>query len=404
MAPIPARSGFGRIDLLVLLGILVFLVTLTVPAVQSAREAANRSTCALHLKQLAAAAHQYQDVNKSLPPGWWANVVAANGVPMAIAGPRCGPYPQFLPYLGAKPLFDKFGHTISWDRNSRSSDCWNTLNNESIYNDAALEAAATPLNFLQCPADFNAEVGPDLADDSGHAGHPRYPQGGWTVSINKGSKAGDPETSGAADPLKVNWGQSAEGEFTGSFVNDWFDHATDAYRPFGRVNYLPVTGLGGGKSPFYTQFEGVFAERTNLTLNAIAAADGTSHTLMFGETSGQFFPHWGENALQSNLFAAVGQPTMRGLQQRCAPVEQLGNLPSMKCDTATYSTGEGQKARYGVFSSPYPAGVQFAFCDGSVRMIHRGRTWVLGSPDWYLLQELAGFHDGFHRDTSAILP
>jgi prepilin-type processing-associated H-X9-DG protein len=399
MKRLSAHSGFSRIDLLVLLTIIALVAALTVPAVQSARETANRAACANHLKQLAQAAHQYCDVEKSLPPGWW------GGGP-AINGPLNGPFPQLLPYLGAKPLFDKFARTLVWDPKTPTSDYWDTLSGQAGYNYATLAAAAMPLTFMQCPADYDSPLTPDQTNTNGdpRQGHPRYLRGSWTVSLNNGGKAGDPKTSNAVNPLAVNWGQSAEGEWVGNFLNNWYDHDTDAYCPFGRVNYMPVAGLGGGKSPFYSQFEGVFTDRTNQTLAAIAAADGTARTLMFGETTGQFYPTYGEHALQINLFSATGQPTMRGLQQRCAPVEQLGNLPAMTCDSKTYSTGEGQKARYGVFSSAHPGGVQFAFCDGSVRMLHRGQTWVLGSPDWYLFQQLAGFHDGFHRDTSEILP
>jgi hypothetical protein len=70
----------------------------------------------------------------------------------------------------------------------------------------------------------------------------------------------------------------------------------------------------------------------------------------------------------------------------------------------SYTSGDGQKARYGVFSSCHPAGVLFCFCDGSVRMMARGDTWLKGNPGWYLFQQLAGFHDGFRRDTHSLLP
>jgi prepilin-type processing-associated H-X9-DG protein len=49
------------------------------------------------------------------------------------------------------------------------------------------------------------------------------------------------------------------------------------------------------------------------------------------------------------------------------------------------------------FSSRHPAGVNFCFADGSVRMLRFGSTYVRKpncSSDWYLLQALAGIQDG----------
>ena len=39
-------------------------------------------------------------------------------------------------------------------------------------------------------------------------------------------------------------------------------------------------------------------------------------------------------------------------------------------------------------------GVQFCFADGSVRTLRRGTTTERFTPDWYVLQELAGWRDG----------
>jgi prepilin-type N-terminal cleavage/methylation domain-containing protein len=115
--------AFTLVELLVVIAIIALLVSLLIPGVQGAREAARRIQCANNLKQLGLALQAYHSSNGAFPPGC-VTTEATSYRPWEDAGEASGAglhgtswMLMVLPQLEQSPLFNQW----NFDTNVRGN-------------------------------------------------------------------------------------------------------------------------------------------------------------------------------------------------------------------------------------------------------------------------------------------
>jgi prepilin-type N-terminal cleavage/methylation domain-containing protein/prepilin-type processing-associated H-X9-DG protein len=126
------RRGLTLIELLVVIAIIAVLIALLLPAVQKVREAANRTQCLNHLRQLAIAAHHAHDATGRFPTGARLSV-DVGGIP--TMGTTL--WVELLPYFEQDTLYKK------WDYNDNGNNVTGGTN----------ATQAQVIAILLCPSD-----------------------------------------------------------------------------------------------------------------------------------------------------------------------------------------------------------------------------------------------------------
>jgi prepilin-type N-terminal cleavage/methylation domain-containing protein/prepilin-type processing-associated H-X9-DG protein len=138
------RRGFTLIELLVVIAIIGVLVSLLLPAVQAAREAARRSQCINNLKQIGLALQNYHSAVGSFPVG---STRQPNDVVFNTVGETWwgwSSHAMMLPYMEQSPLYNAANFSFTPEISDGTSHPMNST------------VVRTVINVFMCPSDANA--------------------------------------------------------------------------------------------------------------------------------------------------------------------------------------------------------------------------------------------------------
>jgi len=125
------RRAFTLVELLVVIAIIGVLVALLLPAVQAAREAARRSSCANNLSQLIIAVHNYEMAHGYYPPG---TLDAKGPIVNAQIGYHHNWIIQILPFIEERNTWNAIDKTLS------------------VYHPKNAPASGVAIRVLGCPS------------------------------------------------------------------------------------------------------------------------------------------------------------------------------------------------------------------------------------------------------------
>ncbi len=105
------RKAFTLVELLVVIAIIGVLVALLLPAIQTAREAARRSSCSNNLRQTGLALQNYHDTFKTFPPSGFYGRPSTTGAPPQLNYHHTW-VTAILPFLEQNPLYNAINFNL----------------------------------------------------------------------------------------------------------------------------------------------------------------------------------------------------------------------------------------------------------------------------------------------------
>ncbi len=164
------QSGFTLVELLVVMSIIGVLVALLLPAVESVRESARKSTCGNNLHQLALGCLQHESAQGFLPTGGWGLNLAGDPDQGFGRNQPGGWHYNILPYIDQQQLHDM-------NKLGNYSDYLGSIVTSASKSTAAVPQARRAVAVFNCPtrrklasyaapsAGSIANVGPPIASD-----------------------------------------------------------------------------------------------------------------------------------------------------------------------------------------------------------------------------------------------
>jgi prepilin-type N-terminal cleavage/methylation domain-containing protein/prepilin-type processing-associated H-X9-DG protein len=148
------RRAFTLIELLIVVGIIAVLISLLLPAVQSAREQARRAQCCNNLTQLGIALANYAVAHSVLPPGVVNDTGPIQNLPQ---GYHYSWTVQILPFLGQNNIYRRFDF-------QKSVYAANNATARGVHISTFLcpsDPKSGPISYMGCHHDAEAPIAAD---------------------------------------------------------------------------------------------------------------------------------------------------------------------------------------------------------------------------------------------------